>query len=694
MAGFRYKAFISYSHQDENWASWLQRALEKYRIPKVMVGKKTGYGEIPARLGTVFRDREDLSSAACLTASVQHELSSAETLVVICSPAAAQSRWVKEEIKAFKELGRADRIYALIVDGDPQSTDPAEQCFPSTLIRSEDGTTLEPLAADVRKWADGKQIGKLKLVAGILGIRLDELRRREMLRRRRNIISVTAGVASVVLLTTFLSLTTLNQQKLADNRRANTEDLVSFMLGKLDDLSPVAGLDVLDEDQGEMIQIAKQLGFQKMDAPVLLEKALQWREEGITARSKKDSQAAMEAFNRSLAALVNLYLRDKSNMEHLFELGQAEFWVGYVHMDNGNLDEAEKLMTYYGVIARRLINADPKNADNVMELSYTLTNLGAIEIAREGSDRDKAIFLAQAALEYNQLALVLEPENQGRQVEMAGSHAWLADAWLGVCNLEKARQSRTEGAEGIRRILKQQPANAELKIDLSQALGGLSSAQIRSGLLDLAEGNLRASAALLDELNSEYKEQYGYGWDRQVRLASLGKLMLDRGRIEEGRELILESTKFMAEEYRSIDQPSREKMLDVADSLGYQSLLALETEDIVGARKLNLEMIRVLSEVVSRSTGFADGQRRLARALFQYWQLNELRPPPEWQRLVEDYSLKSPAVRSCDLADLAARQALMRGGLVSAKSYTDYLFSKGYKEPGFIRFCQAYGLCN
>jgi hypothetical protein len=228
LTGFRYKAFISYSHQDENWASWLQGALEKYRIPKVMVGKRTGYGEIPARLGTVFRDREDLSSAASLTESVQHELSSAETLVVICSPAAAQSRWVKEEIRAFKELGRGDRIYALIVDGDPQSTDPAEQCFPSTLLSSEDGTTLEPLAADVRKWADGKVLGKLKLVAGILGIRLDELRRREMLRRRRTIISVTTGVAAVVLLTTFLSFSTLNQQKLAENRRANTEDLVSL----------------------------------------------------------------------------------------------------------------------------------------------------------------------------------------------------------------------------------------------------------------------------------------------------------------------------------------------------------------------------------------------------------------------------------------------------------------------------------
>ncbi len=694
MADFRYKAFISYSHQDENWAKWLQRALEKYRIPKVLVGKKTGFGEIPSRLGSVFRDREDLSSAACLTESVQHELSSAETLVVICSPAAAQSRWVKEEVRAFKELGRADRIYALIIDGDPQSADPAEQCFPSTLVDADDGTKLEPLAADVRKWADGKVLGKLKLVAGILGIRLDELRRREMLRRRRNIIAITTGVTSVVLLTTFLSLTNIKHQKLAEHRRANTEDLVSFMLGKLDDINPVAGLDVLDEDQEEMIHIAKQWGFQNLEDPELLEKALEWREEGITARNKQDSKSAMEAFKRSLAALVDLYLRDKNNMDNLFELGQAEFWVGYAYMDNGDLDQAEKLMTYYGVIARRLINADPKSAVNVMELSYTLTNLGAIETMRAGGDADKAIDLAQTALEYNQLALVLEPENEGRVVEMAGSHAWLADAWLGVCNLEKANQSRSEGAEIVKQVLAKKPGTPGLLIDLSHALGGLSNAQYQSGLLDLAEESLTASAALLDELSTEYKEQYGYGWERLVRLGDLGKMMLDKGRIEEGRELISESTSLMAEQYRSNDQPSFEQMLDVAISLGHQSSLALEMENITEARKLNLEAIRILSEVVSRSPDFARGQYRLARALFNYWQLNELRPSPEWQALVEDYSLKEPSVRSCDMADLAARQALMRGGMDKARSYTDYLFSKGYKEPGFIRFCSAYGLCS
>ena len=38
------------------------------------------------------------------------------------------------------------------------------------------------LAADARKWADGKSLARLKLVAGILGIRLDDLRQRARLR--------------------------------------------------------------------------------------------------------------------------------------------------------------------------------------------------------------------------------------------------------------------------------------------------------------------------------------------------------------------------------------------------------------------------------------------------------------------------------------------------------------------------------
>ena len=55
---YKYKAFISYSHQDKKWGDWLHKALETYRVPKGLVGKETRYGSVPNRLFPVFRDRE------------------------------------------------------------------------------------------------------------------------------------------------------------------------------------------------------------------------------------------------------------------------------------------------------------------------------------------------------------------------------------------------------------------------------------------------------------------------------------------------------------------------------------------------------------------------------------------------------------------------------------------------------------
>jgi hypothetical protein len=40
-----YKAFISYSHQDESWAKWLHKALESYKIPRGLIKelRKSGF---------------------------------------------------------------------------------------------------------------------------------------------------------------------------------------------------------------------------------------------------------------------------------------------------------------------------------------------------------------------------------------------------------------------------------------------------------------------------------------------------------------------------------------------------------------------------------------------------------------------------------------------------------------------------
>src|SRR5688572_9348213 len=102
LADSKYRAFISYSHRDETWAAWLHRALETYRIPKSLVGQATATGSIPARLAPVFRDREELPTATDLGNILTQALRDSAFQIVICSPAAARSRWVNEEVLTFK----------------------------------------------------------------------------------------------------------------------------------------------------------------------------------------------------------------------------------------------------------------------------------------------------------------------------------------------------------------------------------------------------------------------------------------------------------------------------------------------------------------------------------------------------------------------------------------------------------------
>jgi WD40 repeat protein len=197
-----YVAFISYRHvePDRRWAIWLHGKLETYRIPEPLRTKLAR-----RRIGRVFRDEEELAASSHLSADIEHALDRSDWLIIICSPRSRISDWVNAEVEYFKKLGRADRVLALLIEGDPSSA------FPEALysIRSDvEARGLlrqdEPLAADVRSTPESrrgptKRMARLRLVATMLGCRFDELRQREQDRRQRRL-ATYAGIVSVVLL--------------------------------------------------------------------------------------------------------------------------------------------------------------------------------------------------------------------------------------------------------------------------------------------------------------------------------------------------------------------------------------------------------------------------------------------------------------------------------------------------------------
>jgi len=297
----------------------------------------------------------------------------------------------------------------------------------------------------------------------ILGIRLDDLRQRNMQRRRRNWILATTSAVAILFITGSLVFTTLTSQKAVRLQRTNTEELLSYMLGNLKRLDPIVGLEVIDQEDEQIQEYLRTLGFDGMENDQLFDQGMEWREQGQEDFERGQLDGAMESFQQSRAAFIELHQREGSTTRALFELGQAEFWVGYIHFDRGELDEAQERFTRYGAVTRRLVDADPNNAELVMELAYTLTNLGALEIARTDPDTDEALRLMQSGLQYNQIALVLDPENDVYRKDLRGALAFLADGWLSSCDLGKAFDFRQQAVDLSRDLYKRSPDSDVLK---------------------------------------------------------------------------------------------------------------------------------------------------------------------------------------------------------------------------------------
>ena len=283
----KYRAFLSYSHRDTKWATWLHKSLESYRPPKQLVGTVTPRGPVPKRLAPIFRDREELASATDLGSLLKEALRQSACQIVICSPASASSKWVNEEILAFKRLGREDRIFALIVGGEPYASyDPAhadEECFPPALRYKlgADGelstVRTEPIAADARPGKDGRSNAKLKLIAGLLAVGFDGLRQREQRRRQRQLFMIASGAIAGMVITSGLAAAALiarataQRQTVIAKREAETaRQTTAFLvdLFKISDPSEARGnsltaREVLDKGAARVdAQLAKQPAIQ------------------------------------------------------------------------------------------------------------------------------------------------------------------------------------------------------------------------------------------------------------------------------------------------------------------------------------------------------------------------------------------------------------------------------------------------
>jgi tetratricopeptide (TPR) repeat protein len=477
----KYCAFISYNRADVAAAKWLQRRIETYRVPRRLVGTVGPHGVIERRLGTVFRDRDELAAADDLGAAVRAGLADSAVLIVVCSPSAAQSRWVNAEIEAFRALGRPERIFAFVVGGEPSVAPGPNGAFPpALLIRDANGSLVEPMAADARANGDGRYRAFLKLASGMLGVGFDMLARREAQRRLRTITAIAVGSLAGMIIALGLATAAFIARNDATRRQVQAEDILGFMLGDLrGKLSTVGRLDVMRAVDDKATAYYATLDARDLSDRALEEQARLLTGIGQVRTEEGNQEAALSAFDEAHARSAALYARAPSNGQRLFDLAQAQYWIGWVAFKQARYDEAGVWLGKYRDSAVTLARMDPNNFDWQKEVAYGEQNLAILDEKLGNYAAAEQNIGKQLTLYRRWLAD--RPADAALRYEATNAMSWLGSLALQQGKLTQAREHFAEVVAGLTQNIAAEPANTEWQYDIIDDHLLLAGAQTQLG---------------------------------------------------------------------------------------------------------------------------------------------------------------------------------------------------------------------
>ncbi|HXQ47200.1 MAG TPA: toll/interleukin-1 receptor domain-containing protein, partial [Caulobacteraceae bacterium] len=531
-----YWAFLSYSHADARWANRLHSALEHFATPRRFVGAATPIGPAPKRLHPIFRDREELGASGDLGGRLVAALEASGYLIVVCSLAAAQSRWVNEEIAHFRALHGHERILAVIVDGKPfASLDTAEadqECFPQALrARAGEDAGPEPIAADLRPGRDGLRLAVLKLAAGMLGVGLDALVQRDARRRQRQLTILTGASLAASAVLAALTLVAVRERDEAYAQRVQAEGLIEFMIGDLHKrLAPIGALDALDAVGDRALAYYAAQKNHGLDAASLGRRARVLHMLGEIKDRRGDLAGALSLFQEAAKSTAELLARAPNDPQRIFDHAQSVYWVGYVAYRRGRDDEAREAFLEYRRLADRLVAIDPNKAIWRSEVAYANQNLGVVLLT--DGQADDAVQAFQRAVDEHRRLAQSSPGDSELATDVGQNLSWLADAEYQLGRLDQASSDRKAESAIYERQLERNPADSDAKANLAVSRKGQARILLAEGRTSQALAELAAARASLDQVIASHPSEDFYKLSAAPTLTLSAAVLLRGGQLD------------------------------------------------------------------------------------------------------------------------------------------------------------------
>jgi tetratricopeptide (TPR) repeat protein len=573
-------------------------------------------GRIPATLRPIFRDRDDFTAGHTLGELTLAALESSNALIVICSPAAAKSHYVNEEIRLFKS-GHSERaVIPLIVDGKPGHRD--AECFPTALkfkIDAKGRITKKPvelLAADVRDECDGKHLALAKVVAGLLGVSSDDIfRRAERERRRKSRAQslIAAVIAGLVLTGGFLAWQShQRQQTIAEVEALVTKYSVASLKGTANRESLTEAITAIAEGAAGDARYAQALGLLKAGKPEEAEPLLKLVAQDKEKRALRESKEAAAAY-RTLGIIIRLSdpKRAREAFTKAAELDPddaiAAFYSAHAQFLAGNLDKSQQ--AYNHVLA---LEQDRDDTGYPLHW-WSLHGLG--EIAELRGDLGLALELFRKAHSEAEKRNRADPQSSEWQFAVAQANESVGDISRARGDLAEALESYRDCVAIVERLAKDNPIHIRSQRSLSAALVNVGDVLMEQGNSAEALGIFRHSAAIMDRIvnaNPDAAKEHDY---LSVSLSRVGAAYFAQGELGEALKYLRDSLAII-ERLVKVDPGNAEWQLHLAARHGQLAEVLAQQGDVALALKEYRLGREIIAQLMGRSSENAQLPKELA----------------------------------------------------------------------------------
>jgi serine/threonine-protein kinase len=449
---------------------------------------------------------------------------------------------VNAEIEYFIQIAGVDRILCLIADGKPPA------CFPSAL------GTHEPMAADARPGADGRDGAKLRVISGLMGVDLATLRQRDSQRRQRRMIWVSTVSVLITVLMAALAASALIARAAARQEATRATALNDFMAQMLtaSDAEARGSRDVtVIELLGKSSEtVSKTLAGQpeaEAEARSLL---------GNTFRSLGKNDEARVELERAVGLRSGIAGSDRA------AYARSLFQLGLVEHDRGDYAAAvERYMQARDVFAE--IGDEDIEERAQLYLGLSRSRIRMLQFAEAEQDLDTS----------DRLLARLSGEHPGDRAQHLDLRATLAMDWK-----DDAEQAERLSAEALTLFRK-----GDYPYQLLDGLNSLAVIKVQRGKLGEAQPLFEEALGLARETFGDRSQSVA------IYLENLGNLHLRRGELDKTTAALEEVLSIREEIYGQDSAPAVRTRINMGNPLlqleRVPEALQLLDEVLDGSRK-------------------------------------------------------------------------------------------------------------